>query len=179
MKKIIHTIIILVLIDLLGLGLFWYGYSSMSDLKKHETDIRTQLAEENQKGRKLTTLKQTLATAAKEKERLEHYLIEPSEENQILLISQIEHLSNTALGTHIETSSFDFRDGKPPVLHGEFALSGSWQSLYHLLRLIETYPSRVAISRYDINFESQGSIKIDQWKGSIAVDFSGLKKRQP
>jgi Tfp pilus assembly protein PilO len=174
MKKSLNILIVLAVLDLALLGALWYGYTSMQDIKTEESDLRAQLAEESQKGQKLKALRDTLAAASKDKEQLERYLVDPSDENQIQLISRIERLATTT-GVTITTNSFDLVQAKPPALHGEFAVDGSWKQIYRFLRLIEEFPTRVVISRYDIHVANQPG-KSDHWAGSIVIDFLSLSQ---
>lgn len=183
MKKTLNILIVLALLDLVGGGLFWYGYTKMVDIKQSETDLRAQLAEEKQKGQKLDALRNTLASAAKDREQLERYLVDPSDENQIQLIARIEHLGTSTTGVEVTTTSFDFQStAKPPVLHGEFSVNGSWDKLYRFLRLMEEFPGRLVINRYDIHIVPSVTPEVsgnqENWAGGISVDFAGLKQLQ-
>lgn len=182
MKKTLNILIVLALLDLIGGGLFWYGYTKIGDIKQSETDIRAQLAEEKQKGQKLEALRNTLASAAKDREQLERYLVDPSDENQIQLIARVEHLGTSTTGAEVTTTSFDFQTtSKPPVLHGEFTVKGTWNRLFRFLRLMEEFPSRLVINRYDIRLvPSAAEVKPSQeeWAGTLSLDFAGLKQIQ-
>jgi Tfp pilus assembly protein PilO len=178
MKKSLHILIVLALLNMVGGGLLWYGYTSIQEIKDKETDLRSQLQEENQKGQKIAALRQTLSSAAKDKEQLEHYLVDSNDENQIQLIARIERLGTTT-GAQIVTNSFDLQPLKPPAIHGEYSVTGSWGQLYHFLRLMEEFPSRVTISRYDIRLTpANPTIKNSQdiWSGTMSVDFASLKQ---
>lgn len=180
MKKTLNILIVLALLDVVGIGFFWYGYTKMIDIKQQESELRSELAEEQQKGRKLDALRSTLASAVKDREQLERYLIDPSDENQIQLISRVEKLGIKTTGVEITTTSFDYLStAKVPTLHGEFTLSGTWKELYQLLRLIEEFPARVIINRYDIHTAQRAESTTatqDNWAGSISIDFAGLKQ---
>lgn len=182
MKKTLNILIVLALLDLTGGGLFWYGYTKIGDIKQNETDLRAQLTEEKQKGQKLDALRSTLASAAKDREQLERYLVDPSDESQIQLISRVEHLGTSTTGVEVTTASFDPQfASKPPALHGEFTMNGTWNQLYRFLRLMEEFPARLIISRYDIHLvPSAPDAKSAQenWAGTISVDFAGLKQIQ-
>ncbi len=179
MKNILVILSVLIVLDLAGAAGLWFGYSRIEQAKASEQELRADLAEENQKGQRLAALRQTLAAAAKDKEQLESYLIDPSDENQIKLIAAIERLGATTTGVSVTTSSFDLTQTKPPVLHGDYSLEGSWQGLYHFLRLIEEYPSRVVITRFDVRASQSpaagSSAAIEKWVGAISIDFASLK----
>lgn len=178
MKKSFHILITLTLLNMLGGGLLWYGYTSILKAKVKETDLRSQLQEENQKGQKIAALRQTLASAAKDKEQLERYLIDSNDENQIQLIARIERLGTTT-GAQVVTNSFDLQPLKPPVIHGEYSVTGTWGQVYHFLRLMEEFPSRITISRYDIRLTpANPTIKNshDVWSGTMSIDFASLKQ---
>ena len=181
MKKTLNILIVLALLNITGAALFWYGYGKMLDLKTEESDLRAQLADEKQNGKKLDALRNTLASAAKDREQLERYLIDPSDENQILLIAKVENIGTTTTGVDVVTTTFDYQPAaKPPLLHGEFTLNGSWRQVHRFLRLIEEFPARLVINRYDVHLVSStpvpGKSGQDNWGGNISVDFSGLKQ---
>ncbi len=180
MKKTLNILIVLALLNIAGAVICWYGYTKMVDIKTEESNLRSQLAEENQKGRKLDALRKTLESAGKDREQLERYLIDPSDESQIQLIARVEHLGTSTTGVEIITSNFDYQPAaKPPILHGDFAITGTWKQLYRFLRLMEEFPSRVVINRYDIRAAplspEVGKSSRDNWTGGISVDFAGLK----
>ena len=180
MNKTLNILIVLALLNMIGGGLLWYGYAHMQNMKDSESALLTELSGENLKGQKMVALRQTLASAEKERETLEKFLIDPSEENQIKLISQIEKLGTTT-GAFIDTTSFDRTASVPPSLHGNFSIRGKWGELYHFLRLIESYPSRVFIGSYDAHIEHEaqkqtlGSSDADVWVGTISIDLISLK----
>lgn len=180
MKKTLNILVVLALVNLAGAVLFWYGYSKMLDIKTEESDLRAQLVDEKQKGKKLDALRSTLASAAKDREQLGRYLVDPSDEDQIQLIAKMENIGTTT-GVGVVTTSFDYQPvAKPPLLHGEFTLDGSWKQLYRFLRLMEEFPARVVINRYDVHMVSSslvaGKSGQDNWGGNISIDFSGLKQ---
>ena len=174
MSRIVQFIIILTALNILGGGFLWYGYSNMQDNKSKEKDLRSQLAEENQKDQKFNALKDTLKIAARDKESLEKYLLDPSEESQIKLISQMEQLGSSTTGTLVNTTSLDLTSGQPKSLHGEFTISGTWSQLYYLLRLIEVFPTRIVIRRFEIKNNADIMFPA-RWTGTLSLDFVSLK----
>src|SRR5437879_6441881 len=106
-SRILQFMIVLIVLNIAGAAGLWYGYSAIEDNKAKEADLHTQLAEENQKGQKLNSLKETLRLAEADKESLEKYLFDPSEENQIKLLSQMEQLGSTTSGALVTTTSLD------------------------------------------------------------------------
>ena len=180
MRKIINLFIVLSLLDIVGAGLLWYGYLYIQSEKNKETELRVQISEESQKGQKLATLKRTLASANKDHQELVQFLIDPSEENQIQLISGIEKLGSSTAQISAETTSFELTATAPIALRGSLTLKGSWRRLYHFLRLIEEYPSRAMIDRLDISYSPsgptpEGKKPLDIWSGSITITLSALK----
>lgn len=174
--------IVLLVLNLLGLGFLWYGYSSMMDKKVKEGDLRSQIAEENLKGLKLKILSDTLVSAERDREALEKYLLDPSEESQIDLISRMEHMGSSTTGTLVNTTSLDLAGSQPKILHGEFAVSGTWSRLFYLLRLVEALPTKVVINRFVINSNPNvvsGETPVingfERWSGTLSLDFASLK----
>ena len=183
MKRTLHMFLLLLAVDLIGSGMLWFGYIQLTDMKKKETEFVSQLHEEGLKGLKLQELRKTLVGVGKQREELDKYLIDPREENQITLIATLEGLGASTTGAKIETSSFALVDGSPKSIHGEFSFSGTWEQLFHVLRLFEEYPSATAISRFDENHTGEQSLApgkppIDKWTGNIGFDLVSLKRIQ-
>ena len=92
MKRTLNILVILLIIDLAGIGGLWYGYTSTIDIKTEESDLIDQLSQEGLKGKKLNELRQTLASVGRQRDELEKFLIDPSDENQIPLLNSFEQL---------------------------------------------------------------------------------------
>ena len=59
-------------------------------------------------------------------------------------------------------------------LHGEFAISGTWDQLFYLLRLVELLPTRVVINRFEIRSASDNKNTSDHFSGTLSLDFVSL-----
>ncbi len=181
MKRTLNILIILLVVDLIGAGGLWYGYSSMVEVKAKESDIVDQLSQEALKGKKLKELRQTISSVGKQRDELERFLIDPSDENQIPLLNSFEQLGASTTGLSVNISRFDLADN-PKVIHADAGLKGTWVQMFRFLRLIEEYPSRVTISKFDTNMSRDGSAEPgkpaepDQWTGSISFDLVGMKQ---
>ena len=60
MKHILNILILLLVLDAAGVGGLWYGYSRTLDSKIKETELRDEINQEGQKGKKLLKLRQNL-----------------------------------------------------------------------------------------------------------------------
>ena len=172
MSRILQFVIVLVVLNISGAGILWYGYTNMQDNKAKEADLRSQLAEENKKGEKLNSLKETLQLAEKDKEALEKYLFDPSEESQIKLISQMEQFGSSTTGALVNTTSLELSGSK---LHGEFAISGTWNQLYYFLRLVEVFPTHIVINRFEVRNANDSKNTYDHFTGTLSLDFVSLR----
>lgn len=172
MSRILQFVIILVVLNIAGAGVLWYGYKNMQDNKTKEAGLRSQLAEENKKGEKMNSLKETLRLAEQDKEALEKYLLDSSEESQIKLISQMEQIGSSTTGALVTTTSLELSGAK---LHGEFAISGTWDQVYYLLRLVELLPTRVVINRFEMRSASDNKNTYDHFAGTLSLDFVSLR----
>ena len=173
MSRILQFMIVLVVLNVVGVGVLWYGYTSMQENKIKEADLRTQLVKENQKGEMLSSLKETLRLALRHKDSLEKYLFDPSEESQIKLISQVEQLGSSTTGALVNTTSLNLSTAQK--LNGEFTISGTWGQLYYLLRLIEAFPTRIVINRFEVKNGNDTKSELDHWAGTLSLDFVSLK----
>lgn len=186
MSRILQILIVLAVLNVMGAGLLWFEYTSMQDKKVQEADLRNQLAEEIQKNQKLATLKKTLESAEAERVLLEKFLFDPSEESQIALISQMELLGSVTTGALVTTMSLDLTSGDPRSLNGNFTVSGTWGELYHLLQLVESFPTHVVINRFELRLSPEAAnpnpllpkSSLDKWAGSLSASFVSLKSSQ-
>lgn len=181
MKRTLNILVILLIIDLAGIGGLWYGYTSTIDIKTEESDLIDQLSQEGLKGKKLNELRQTLASVGRQRDELEKFLIDPSDENQIPLLNSFEQLGASTTGLVVSVQRFDVVDSPAKLVHADATLKGTWTQMYRFLRLIEEYPSRVMISKFDTHIDAVGSTEVgkitqDQWGGSISFDLVGIKQ---
>lgn len=174
MKRNYEILAVLAVVVIALGGLLWWGYTLMHDKKTEEVTLRNELLEESQKGNKMKTQKRTLALVANDYKELVTFLYEPSEESQIKFISEIEQLGTTTTGALVETKSLNLvTTGTSPSFHGEFSVSGTWSQVHHVLRLIEEFPSRIIIERFDV--QKTGG---DAWSGAFSLDLTSLRSTE-
>lgn len=155
-------------------GLLWWSYTLMHDKKAEEVTLRSELLEESQKGNKMKAQKRTLALVANDHKELVTFLYESSEESQIKFISEIEQLGTTTTGALIETKTLNLvTTGESPSFYGEFSVSGTWSQVHHVLRLLEEFPSRIVIERFDV--QKTGG---DAWSGAFSLDLTSLRSTE-
>lgn len=177
MSRITQIIIVFLLLDVLGAGLLWYGYTGMQGKKTEESQLHKELDDENKKGQKIIALRNSLDLAEPDRKTLKQYLFDSSDENLIKFISQMEQLGVMTTGAVVETRSLD-RNGT--VVHGEFGLTGSWSQLFHMLRLVEEIPTHVVINRFDLrrmDISVQGKENAESWSGSLSLDITSLRSQ--
>ena len=171
MKPLLRIMIILLVLDIFVVVGIWYGFTLIQDKKNEEVALRTKIAEESQKGYRSIALMRTLAAVKGDRVELLSSLYDSSEEGQIRFITEIEQLGTTTTGSLVETKSLVLTKEDPPSLRGDFSYRGSWSSAYHLLRLLEEFPSRLVVNRFDVRYSPSEKI----WNGNIQIDLSGLK----
>ncbi len=178
MSRTTQIIIALLIVDMLGASLLWYGYTGMQDKKTEEYGLQKDLSEESNKNQKMILLRSSLDAAEPDRKILEQYLFDSSDENLIKFISQMEQLGLKTTGALVETRSLD-RSGAS--VHGEFVITGSWSQLFHFLRLVEEIPTRVVVNRFDIRRTdtpgSPGKESVESWGGSISIDITSLRSQ--
>lgn len=163
--------IILLVLNLLAVVGIWYGYTLIQDKKNAEVALRIKIAEESQKGYKNIALTRTLAAVKDDRAALRNFLYDSSEEGQIRFLTEIEQLGTTTTGSLVETKSIVLTKDEPISLRGDFSYRGSWPSAYHLLRLLEEFPSRLVINKFDVRYSSSEKV----WSGNIQVDLNSLR----
>lgn len=175
MSRIIITIIVLILADTLTAGLLWYGYTTMQTKKNDEAKQREELRDEGAKSEKLSALSHSIALAEDDRKLLAKYLFDPSEENQIRFISQMEALG-TATGASVTISSLNVSGNK---VHAEFVIKGKWSDIYHTLRLVEELPTRTEVNRFSATRGGGGGQESsDEWTGNLSLDIISLRPAQ-
>ena len=176
MKRTLNILILLLLVlDLLGAGAFWFGYSTVSAKKSEETKLRKELADEGKRVAQQTVLRRALKQAEKERVALTKYFYDQGEETQINFVAEIEALGLPTSGVLVETGSFGLVSGGTPSFRGEFAIKGRWEEIFHFLRLIETFPSRLVIRRFTVQSSGEKNSVVAVWTGGTSVDLMSLK----
>lgn len=171
MKSTLRIIVLLLILDIVGGALFWFGYTSMQDKKNEEIELRKQLVEEYDKGKKLIALQRSLTSVTKEHKELSEFLYDPSEEGQLAFVSKVEQLGTSTSGALVETTAFSLGSDEPQGFRGNFSLKGTWGETFHFLRLLEEFPSNLMIMRFDVR-SSPGDKK---WTGSVTINLNSLK----
>ncbi len=168
MKSLRTILILMFLIDLLGLGGLWYGYTVMQSEKSKEIELRKELLVQEQEGKLTSAQKRMLTSTKLDRELLSQFIFEPSDEDQIDFISRIERLGTSTTKATVETVSLEI--GKTNILSGEFSIKGTWPQVYHTLRLLEEFPARVVITRFDAREAGSG-----MWTSSVKLDLLSMK----
>ncbi len=171
MNRTMSILVILFLLDTLTAGGLWWAHASMQSKKAVENDLRKELVLEDQRAKNLITLKRKLANVESEHTEMSKFLYDSSYESQISLVSQIEHMGVGTSGAIVETTSLDLSADAKPSLRGSISVRGTWEQVYHFLRLLEEFPSNLDIVRFDARGSSSGGV----WSGSVSAVLSSLK----
>ena len=175
MKHLLQLLLTLAVLNAIGLAGLWYGFTIMKEKKGLETTLRADIAEEQQKWKKLAVLRRALVLAENDRAAYAKYFSDPSEENQIKFITEIEGLGTTT-GALVKTEAFDYVRSEPRNFRGTFSLAGSWEELYYMLRLIEEYPGKMVINRFDARENtSSAEQRSANWTGSLAIELMSIK----
>jgi hypothetical protein len=175
MKRLIRMIVILAVLDILGLGALWFEYSTILAKQDEEMALVKDIVDEKQKGAEFTTTQKVVTQAQKESGALSKYFYDPGDESQIRLVATMEALGTSTSHALVETTSFVLVGGAMPGFHGEFALKGTWREVYHLLRLMETFPAHLIINRFSVTTLDKKNATTAVWDGGMSIDLIGLK----
>ncbi len=175
MQRTLKILLILLVIDLFGLGAFWLGYTTINQKKEQETELRKELADQEKKVVQQASLRRALKQAEKERVALSKYFYDPGEESQIDFVAEIEALGLPTSGALVQTGSLTLSAGGTPSFRGEFGVKGKWEEVYHFLRLIETFPSRLVIRRFTAQSEGSKEAGVMNWNGSMSLELNSLK----
>lgn len=178
MKHLTQLLLVLAVVNALGGAGLWYGFTIMKEKKDSEIQLRADIAEEGQKWKKLAVLRRTLVLAEKDRTTFSKYFSDSSEESQIKFINDVEQLGGVT-GVAVKTEAFDFSRQEPKSFHGTFSLTGSWEQLYHMLRLMEEYPGRMVINRFDAKENAPtAEYKNPYWVGALSVELMSIKSTE-
>lgn len=169
MRKTLHILIVLLLLNAATAGGLWFGWNAIHEKKQEETRLRAELSEEDLKGQRLSSLQRTLAAARAEHARILPFLFGKDEESQIKFFSAIEGLGRSTSGAAVEVGTFELIKQDPAVIRVSLAITGSWSEVYHALRLIEEFPAHLAITRLEI--KSPEGAPTEKWSAAVALDL--------
>ena len=100
MKRSLNIFIALLVVDLIGLGILWWGGMALQQKKADQTKLREDIAAEEQRGSKLLTIKRTLDNAKKDHAELSRFLYDTTDEAQIQFISEIPGIRPSSSRCH-------------------------------------------------------------------------------
>lgn len=172
MKKTLHILIILLLLNAASIGGLWFGWNAIHEKKQEETRLRMELSEEELKMQRLSTLQRTLTAARAEHARILPFLFGKDEESQIKFFSAIEGLGRSTTGAVVEVGTFELIKQEPAVIRVSLAVTGSLSEVYHTLRLIEEFPAHIAITRLEI--KSPEGTSAGKWGAAVAFDLVSI-----
>ena len=166
-----NILLLLLAFNILGGAGLWYGYNEVHSAKLKETTLREELVEERGKSNQIDQAERVLLATKVDREELAQYLYSTSDEDQIKFISMIEQMGTSTSGAVIETKTLELTKAKPPTLRATFTVKGTWQQVFHILRLIEESPSRISINRFDVRDTKGGD-----WSGDLHLELLSLKE---
>jgi hypothetical protein len=172
MNRLTRMISVLALLNVLGLGVVWFVHATIITKEGEVVQLQKEIADEKQKGAEFTTTQKVVTQAHKESVALDKYFSESGEEHQITFVEQLEDLA-TSTGVTLEIRSLDLASGATPSFHGELSMKGTWGEYYHFLRLIETFPGHLIISRFSATAVDRKISGL--WTGSMSIDLVSVK----
>lgn len=174
MRRTLHILILLLVLDLVGAGALWYGYSFMHDKKTGAGGLTQELVLEKQRGERLSALRGALESSREDHLAIEEYLFDPSEENQIAFLSILEGMGLPTTGAAIAVTSFELTKDAPRKIRADMTVTGTWGQQFHVLRLIESLPTRTAVERFSIRRAQTTPNAPDAWQGNIAFEILSI-----
>ncbi len=127
----------------------WYGLTSIVELKKEENTLRGEMQSWIKRSKQTASLQNTLTEAKNVKEDMQEYYFDPTEENQIMFISDLEKIIKETKSTG-EVRSLDVSPDNTKVV-GSINVYGEWNDVYHTLLALETYPIKLKFDDVSIS----------------------------
>ena len=174
MNKTLNIVVVLAILNIALLGIFFYEYGDLQTQKKAEAKLRQNIADQDGLTNQMFSLRHTALLAQVDRAELEQNLFDPTDENQIDFISQIEHLGVVS-GTKISVDSIGLASS-PRLLHAEVSISGTWGGVFYALKLIEGYPDRMIVRGMNIGRSGAVSKAGDVWGAHVSVDLVNVKQ---
>lgn len=159
----------LLILNAASAGGLWFGWNTIREKKQQETELRAQLLEEDMKNQRLSSLQRTLAAARTEHARILPFLFGKDEESQIKFFSAIEDLGRSTTGAVVDVGTFELVTQNPAAIRVNLTIRGTWNEVYHVLRLIEEFPARIEMTRLEI--KSPDGAQTGKWSAMVAFDL--------
>ena len=176
MSKTMNFLIVLVVADLLAGGLIWYGATNMQSKKDEQATLQKQIEEEKSKGKQLSSLRGTLLSVQDEYQPLNKYFYDATDDGLLSFVSQLETYGAITNAT-VNTNGVSLNQSGQKSFHAELQFSGKWPQVYHLLRILETFPGRIVINHLQLTGDSQSPpFNMNaNWSGTVSIDMVTLK----
>lgn len=166
---------VLLLLSTLGATGLWFGHGYIVSMKDRERELMKDIAIETERATRLQSLKGTFDRASEEKVKLEEYFFDISEEDWLRFAEEMGVLAR-ASGATTDTSSDPPSPGATS-LSATVKFSGTWDEVYRLLRLLETYPARVVLKEFSAQAEgsSRDAKRSVMWTGTLRVELLSVR----
>lgn len=175
MKPVIVTLSVVLLLDLALAGGLYFGWDRLASAKSESAAVRQEIATERMNATKSTTLTQTLAAIAPLRARLHEFFYIHDDEDGLRFVKEIESLARIA-GVDAYVQGADFAGSAPnTVFRMNIRFAGSLANVYRYLGLLESFPARIALVRYNIRVEERGSSE-EKWGGDVSVELRSIRE---
>lgn len=181
-KTIILLFVSIFLLFTLG-GIIYYGANSLLELKRESSELKGELTAWLKRSKESYNLQDLLEETKKVKTQIDLYYFNPSEENQIAFISQVEGIIKKT-GSRGEVRSLDMMPDYSKVICS-VTFAGKWENVYHTLLALESYPIKINLDDVSIveekNSESiekseKGLAQIPQYRANVKFTITNIQK---
>jgi hypothetical protein len=165
MTRTIRTLVVILVLDLMIGGGLWYASQWTIEKKTALASLHQMIADEEERARQSSVINRMLREARARHEDTARFLTNATEENAVTIVDSLERLSD-ATGLAVETSNYSLKPGDS-AMRIELQTTGGWNETYHFLRLIESYPGVLVLTRAGLQSEGGSAISAgSKWRGS-------------
>jgi hypothetical protein len=179
MRRSLIILVVLFITVCVGAGAIWFGYGYLLALKEDKIRLVKEVTQMNYRIERLKSLKSTYDRALAEQEKLNSYFLRANEEDWIRFATEMVEIARLS-GASVETSIGELsKDAKS--FTEEFKYTGTWDEVYRLLRLAETYPARMRVISFTAGLEgsARDAKPTGTWRGSIVVEAASVRSVKP
>lgn len=168
-RKKEYTRITIAAIVFVGLAVLYAGsYMYLDAARKDVQEYKQILASKSDRENSGRTVSDLLRRTEAERTTLKQHLL--LDDNKVQVIEQIE---NVIALSNVDSATKDFVE-KGDAVHFEIATTGSFADTMYFLRLLETLPYRVDVTRaYSEQIRSNKTDQSAKWRGNFELTLFG------
>jgi Tfp pilus assembly protein PilO len=174
-KKNIISVIVFTLVALIAAGVLAYAFMVLVRWKQEEQSLRQEIAQEEQKEKRLTVLRSGFEGIKEDEAKLDNYFYRSTEEDWLRFVNSIEQIAQIS-GAKSEVRAAEFSPGQPFAV--DINISGTWKDCYRFFVALDSFPARITIKKFSLQGEGnpKDAKPESKWTGNISLELASIRK---